>query len=555
MELLTLIGSVALLMYGMKVMSEGLQKMAGSKLSNIMSTMTTNRFSGVLTGIIISSSIQSSTATTVMVVSFVNAALLTLSQAISVVMGANIGTTITAWIMVLGVSFDIRMLVYSLIVIAIFLIYSKKHLNFGEFLMGFAILNLNATEINLGENESVLGFLGSLSGWGYGSYLLFILIGGLLTCAVQSSSAIMAITMTLCSTGVLPIDMGFALVLGENVGTTITSNVVAMKANLQAKRAARAHLLFNLIGVTWVMLIFPYFVDFICNMVGCDPHAPHQEVFTLNAALAAFHTMFNVCNMLILIWLIKPLEKLVCMMVPQHLGLSENEEMKLRFIEGGPLSTAELSILEARKEINVFVERCIAMFNMARELLHVSKGEEFNRLYSRIEKYESITDRMEVEIARYLELVSEGRLSVESKMNIQRMVRVCSELESIGDSCFNLGRTISRKRQHGKEDFADKQYQHIHSMMSLVSNALELMANGVASWGKRMPDINLNYNIEHEINNYRVQLKNQNMQDIKNNLYDYQMGVFYMDIISECEKVGDYVINVIEALEQNMKKD
>ncbi len=551
---LILIGCVAMLMYGMKVMSEGLQKMAGSKLRNVLGTMTTNRFTGLLTGAFITTSIQSSTATTVMTVSFVSAGLLTLAQAISVIMGANIGTTATAWIMVLGGSFDMRVMVYTAIVIAIALIYSKKNTNLGEFIMGLALmllglttLKMNAADMHLDENESIKSFLASISGWGYGSYFLFLLIGGLLTCAVQSSAAIMAITMTLCSTGVLDIYMGIALVMGENIGTTITSNIVALSASAQAQRAARAHLIFNLFGVCWILCIFRPFVQFVCSLVGCDPSLDKQDPVVLNAALAAFHTSFNVCNVLILIWFIKPLEKLVCKLVPNKATNSEEEDMHLTFIAGGLLSTAELSILEAKKEIKSFAKRCIKMFGMTQELLHTTKGEDFNKLYSRIEMYENITDKMEVEIAEYLTKVSEGRLSVESKQDIQHMMRVCSELESIGDSCFNLARTISHKRQYAEEDFTEKQYQHIASMMTLTSDALTQMGIVIEQGDSRHVDLNTNYNTEHEINNYRNQLKTQNVVDINNKLYDYQMGVFYMDIISECEKLGDYVINVIES--------
>ncbi len=553
MEFLILIGCVALLMYGMKVMSEGLQKMAGSKLSNVLGTMTTNRFTGLLTGAFITTSIQSSTATTVMTVSFVSAGLLTLSQAISVIMGANIGTTATAWIMVLG-SFDMRLVVYSAIIIAIALIYTKRSINTGEFLMGLALMLLglstlktNAIEMDLGHNERLLSFLTGLSGWGYGSYFLFLLIGGLLTCAVQSSAAIMAITMTLCSTGALPIDMGIALVMGENVGTTITSNVVAMSASVQAQRAARAHLIFNLFGVVWVLCIYKYFVGFVCGLVGCDPTARQQDMVTLNAALAAFHTAFNVCNVLILIWFIGPMEKLVCLLVPAREGENEEDDMKLKYISGGLLSTAELSVLEAKKEVNVFISRLLRMYGMVQDLLQTTKVEEFNKLYSRIEKYEGITDRMEIEIADYLTQVSEGRLSVESKLDIQRMMRVCSELESIGDSCFNMARTMKHKRQYGTEDFTEAQYQHIHSMMGLVGEALAEMQVAIQMSESRSVSLNKNYNTENEINNYRDQLKNQNIIDVNDKLYDYQMGVFYMDIISECEKLGDYIINVLES--------
>ena len=557
-HILTLIGSVALLMYGMKVMSEGLQKMAGSKLRNVLATMTTNRFTGMLTGAFITTAIQSSTATTVMTVSFVSAGLLTLSQAISVIMGANIGTTATAWIMVLGGSnFNMLGVVYAAIIFAIVLIYTKRNINLGEFIIGLAFMLLglttlksNAVDMNLSANPVIMGFFESTCHWGYGSYLLFLLIGGLMTCAVQSSAAIMAITMTLCSTGVMPIDMGIALVMGENIGTTITSNVVAMSATTQARRAAMAHLVFNLFGVIWVLCVFQWFVSTICEVWGV-PFMPGEvsgEVSStaLNAILATFHTAFNVCNVIILIWFIKPMEKLVCFLIKPKTS-SEEEEGRLKFIGGGILSTAELSILEAKKEINVFVERCVKMYSFVEQLLHTEKGDEFNKLFSRIEKYENITDKMEVEIADYLAKVSEGRLSVESKMEIQHMLRVCDELESVGDSCYNIARTISRKRQHSTNDFTEKQYEHIHNMMSLVEEALSQMAVVIEYGEQRFVDLNKNYNTEHEINNYRTQLKNQNIVDISNQLYDYQLGVFYMDIISECEKLADYLINVIEA--------
>lgn len=559
-HILTLVGSVALLMYGMKVMSEGLQKMAGSKLRKILGTMTTNRFTGVLTGTLITTAIQSSTATTVMTVSFVSAGLLSLAQAISVIMGANIGTTATAWIMVLGGSnFNMLGVVYAAIIFSIFLIYTKKNTNLGEFIIGLAFMLLglttlktNAVDMNLAGNDSIMGFFSATCHWGYGSYFLFLLIGGLLTCSVQSSAAIMAITMTLCSTGVMPIDMGIALVMGENIGTTITSNVVAMSASTQARRAAMAHLVFNLFGVVWVLCIFKYFVGFICDLwnVPFTPGVASDAVSatSLNAILATFHTMFNVCNVLILIWFISPLEKLVCNIVKPRDGVdADDETTRLTFIGSGVLSTAELSILEAKKEINVFVERCIKMYALTQKLLHTKKGDEFNKLFSRIEKYESITDNLEVEICAYLSKVGEGRLSVESKQEIQHMMRVCDELESVGDSCYNLARTMSRKRKNSTSDFTEKQYEHIHNMMSLTEEALSQMAVVIEQGEHRYVDLNKNYNTEHEINNYRSQLKDQNIVDINNKLYDYQTGVYYMDIISECEKLGDYVINVIEA--------
>lgn len=553
LHILTLIGSVAMLMYGMKVMSEGVQKMAGAKLRNVLGTMTTNRFTGLLTGSFITAAIQSSTATTVMTVSFVSAGLLSLAQAISVIMGANIGTTFTAWIMVLGGSFDMRLVVYTAIFVAIVLIYSKKNINLGEFIMGLALmllglttLKINAAEMQLDTVPAVKEFFASTSQWGYGSYLLYLVVGGLLTCCVQSSAAIMAITMTLCSTGVLDIHMGIALVMGENIGTTITSNVVAMSASTQARRAAMAHLIFNLFGVVWILCVFRYFVDGICGLCGVDPYAESMDKSLLTVVLAAFHTCFNVANVLILIWFIKPLERVVTLIIAERKG-GEEEESRLRYISGGLLSTSELSILEAQKEINLFGQRCQKMFGMVRELLHTEKDEDFSKLFSRIEKYESITDNMEIEIANYLNKVSEGRLSAESKGAIQRMLREVDELESIGDSCFHLGRTINRRRNYANEDFTESQYSHIHNMMNLVESALEQMNKVISRSEHQYVDFNVSYNIEHEINNYRTQIKNQNLNDINNKVYDYQIGVFYIDLISECEKLGDYVVNVVQA--------
>ena len=554
LPLLVLAGSVALLMYGMKVMSEGLQKMAGSKLRQVLGKMTTNRFTGLLTGAFITTSIQSSTATTVMTVSFVSAGLLTLTQAISVIMGANIGTTATAWIMVLGGSGNyMQYVVYAAIVVGIACIYSNKRRNLGEFIMGLALLLLglttlsaNAKGMHLDQNVAVQEFFGKLSSWGYGSYLLFLFIGGVLTCSVQSSAAIMAITMTLCSAGVLDIYMGIALVMGENIGTTVTSNVVALSASTQARRAAMAHMVFNVFGVIWIFSIFPYFVDFVCWLVGCDPHSQTQDKSILTVVLAAFHTSFNVCNVLILIWFIKPLERLVCKIISPKAN-TEEDESRLTYIGGGLLSTAELSILEAKKEVNVFATRCHKMFRFVPELLHTEKGEDFNKLFTRIEKYENITDNMEVQIADYLNKVSEGRLSAESKTEIQHMMKQVSELESIGDSCYNLARTIRRRRQNSpNEDFTEKQYEHVHNMFELVDQSLTQMEHIVKSPDASVADVNKSMNVENEINNYRKQLKNQNVDDINNRLYNYQLGVYYMDLISECEKLGDYVVNVIE---------
>ena len=562
---IVLIGSVALLMYGMKVMSEGLQKMAGSKLRSVLGTMTTNRFTGVLTGAFITTSIQSSTATTVMTVSFVSAGLLTLAQAISVIMGANIGTTATAWIMVLGGSFDMKYIVYAFIAISMALIYSNKYRNTGEFIIGlcFMLLGLttlkdNADSMHLDQNQSVIDFFSSINNWGYGSYLLFLVVGGLLTCAVQSSAAIMAITMTLCTSGVLPIDLGIALVMGENVGTTITSNIVALSASTQARRAALAHLVFNIFGVIWVLCIFPYFVGLICSLwdVNYVPEEMSEGVDKekLSAVLATFHTGFNVLNTAILIWFVKPLEKFVCLLI-KNKDNQDDDETRLTYISGGLMSTAELSILEAKKEIVLFSQRTNKMFGFVQDLLHEEKTDSFNKLFSRIEKYEQISDNMELEIGDYLNKVSEGRLSTESKTDIQQMLREVTEIESIGDSCYNIARTLSRKRKHSQEDFTEKQYEHIHSMMNLVNDSLSQMTVALSHNNNQYFDYNKSFNIENEINNYRNQLKNQNINDIDNHAYSYQLGVYYMDVITECEKLADYVLNVVEAVVLVKKKN
>ncbi len=565
LPLIILIGSVALLMYGMKTMSEGLQKMAGSKLRKVLGTMTTNRFTGVLTGALITTSIQSSTATTVMTVSFVSAGLLTLAQAISVIMGANIGTTATAWIMVLGGSFDIKYIVYASIAVSMALIYSNRYKNLGEFLIGlcFMLLGLitlkeNANDMHLDQNQGITNFFSSINGWGYGSYILFLLIGGLLTCAVQSSAAIMAITMTLCSSGVLPIDLGIALVMGENVGTTITSNIVALSASKQARCAALAHLVFNLFGVIWVLCIFPYFVGFICSLWDVD-YTPGNmgaamDKGKLDAVLATFHTAFNVTNTLILIWFINPLEKLVSTII-KNTDNSDDDEIRLTYLSSGVLSTAELSILEAKKEIVLYSQRTHKMFGFVRDLLHEKKTSDFTKLFSRIEKYEQISDNMELEIGDYLNKVSEGKLSIESKTDIQQMLREVTEIESIGDSCYNIARTLSRKRKHSQDDFTEKQYEHIHTMMSLVDDSLNQMIAAVSCNENQHYDYNKSFNLENEINNYRNQLKNLNINDINNKQYNYQTGVYYMDIISECEKLADYVLNVVEAVVLVKKKN
>ena len=547
-----IIGSLALLIYGMKAMSEALQKMAGSQLRHILGTMTKNRFTGLLTGMFVTASVQSSTATTVMTVSFVNAGLLTLAQAISVIMGANIGTTFTAWIMTLGFSFNMANVVFPVFFIALLLIYRKKHRYVGDFLFGvafmfFAISTLGATgkEMDLSHNQSVIDFFSSFDKDSYLTVFAFLGIGTILTFCMQSSAALMAITMVLCTSGVLPIYMGIALVLGENIGTTITSNIAAMGANTQARRAAFAHLSFNVFGVIWVLCVFYPFIDMVCGFVGVDPNSNHVNASRLSVVLAAFHTAFNVCNTSILIWLIPQMQNFVCNVIKPNASKDE-DDFRLRYIGGSTImDTPELSVLEAQKEIQSFAERIQRMFLMVRELLGVKNDNEFNKLFTRIEKYEGISDNMEIEIAKYLDRVSDSHLSDDTKAKIRAMLREISEIESIGDSCYNIARTLNRKVV-GKEDFTEKQYEHLHQMFELTDDSLTQM-NVMLSGRKYDLDVNRSFNIENEINNYRTQLKSQNINDVNNHEYTYAIGTMHMDIVSECEKLGDYVINVVEA--------
>lgn len=552
-----LIGALALLMFGMKTMSDSLQKMAGPQLRHVLGTMTTNRLTGILTGTLITAAVQSSTATTVMTVSFVNAGLLTLAQAISVIMGANIGTTLTAWIMSAGFSFNITDFVWPAFFIAIILIYSKKRKIIGDFIFGISFMFLGlgtlrqtGIDMDLAHNQPVIEFFASFDPHSFQTTITFLIIGSILTMCVQSSAAVMAITMILCSTGVLPIYQGIALVMGENIGTTVTSNVAALTANTQARRAAMAHMVFNIFGVLWILCIFHPFIHLVCGWVGFDDAMektdPHfvANATKLSFVLAAFHTTFNLSNTFILVWFIPQIEKLVCKIIRPKKNTDE-DDFRLRFIQSGIMKTPEISVLEAQKEIHCFAERIQRMFGMVKELLGETNDDKFIKLYTRIEKYEGISDNMEIEIAKYLDQVSDSHLSDETKAKIRAMLREISEIESIGDSCFNIARTLNR-RFKGKEDFITSQYEHMHQMMELTDNALTQM-NITLVGHKGDNDANLSFNIENEINNYRNQLKSQNINDVNNHLYTYAIGTMYMDIIQECEKLGDYVVNVVEA--------
>jgi len=547
-NIFSLVGSLALFLFGMKTMSEGLEKFAGDRLRNILAAMTKNRVMGVLTGVLITALIQSSSATTVMVVSFVNAGLMTLVQSIGVIMGANIGTTVTAWIIsAIGFKVNIAAFAIPLLAIGMPLIFSGKsnRKSIGEFVFGFSFLFMGlsflqeaATAMNIGD--MVAGMLAHVPQDSFFTIILFVIVGALVTMVVQASAATMAITLMLFGMHIpgFGFEQAAALAMGQNIGTTITAFMASLTANTQARRAALAHMFFNVFGVVAFLIVFYPACDavdwFVENLMGGG-----NDLFKLST----FHTAFNIINTLLLIGFVKQIEAFVCKVLPLK---AQDEDYRLKFISGGLLSTAELSIMEAQKEIHSFAERCQRMFGFAKDLLQTEDEVEFNKLFSRIEKYENITDSMEMEIAGYLNKVSEGRLSDASKSQIQKMLRQITELESIGDSVYNLGRTLNRHRMHSQEAFTAEQTQHMLTMLQLVDGALAEMLKRID-----LPTTNsgtkVSLNIEHEIDNYRTQLKNQNLHDVNSGRYSYQLGVFYVDFISECEKLGDYVMNVVQA--------
>lgn len=546
-----LLGSLALLIFGMKIMSEALQKMAGPQLRHILSAMTTNRLSGMFTGMLLTVAVQSSSATTVMTVSFVNAGLLALSQAISVIMGANIGTTLTAWIMSAGFSFNITDFVWPVFFIGILLIYSKRYRYIGDFLYGVAfmffslgMMSQTGKAMDLGHNQALIDFFSSFDTSSYSSILIFLLIGTVLTCIVQSSAAVMAITMVLCTSGVLPVYLGIALVMGENIGTTMTANLAALTANTQARRAALAHLTFNIIGVIWVLIVFYPFVDIACSFVGLDPSSSSQTVAKVSFALATFHTAFNITNTSLLIWFIPQIERLVCRILPEK-PKKEEEAFRLRYIQAGIMKTPEISVLEAQKETTLFAERMNRMFGMVQDLTKETDKEKFKALFERIKKYEDISDNMEIEIGKYLEHVSDAHLSDDTKGKIRHMMREISELESIGDACYNLARILLRKSESA-DDFTPEQNAAIEKIMRLTDNAMKQMLETICG---RREEVSIapTRDIEQKINDLRDELKLQNTTDVNSRKYGFAIGTMFIDVISECEKLGDYVVNVVEA--------
>lgn len=556
LKILMLIGALGLFLYGMKVMSDALQKLAGDKMRVFLSKMTANRFSGVATGVGITTLIQSSSATTVMVVSFVNAGLLNLTGAIAVIMGANIGTTVTAWIIsLLGFEFSISDFIFPLIALATPLLFMKKQQSLGEFIFGFALLFLGlqtlqseVPDFTQPEYAGVLQFISSMSDYGYLSILMFVVIGTILTVVVQSSSAMMAVTLVMCAQGLIGFEIAAALVLGENIGTTITANMAALMANSTAKKAARAHLVFNLIGVCWILILFHPFLKGIMKLVlsikGVDSL---DSSAAIPVALSCFHSFFNILNASILVWFIPTIERIVNKMVTTD----DEEEFRLKFIPTGLMSASELSIEPAKKEIESFSKRVVRMYEFVPSMFVETDEKKFEQLMERTKKYEEITDRMEVEIANYLTKVSENELSLSASQEVSAMLRIVDNLESIGDSCYQLSIAIESKRKQNiwfSQDMRDK----VQTMFSLVREAIlemndNLSENYHSVNGQRATEI------ENKINNYRDQLRNEHTEAVKNNEYSYQTGICYSNLYAQCEKLADFAINVTEAIVKTQK--
>lgn len=547
---LKILGTLGLLIFGMRMMSTALQKMAGPQLRHVLGRMTTNRFMGMLTGAGVTCAVQSSSATTVMTVSFVSAGLLTLGQAISVIMGANIGTTLTAWIMSLGYNVDLTNIVFPAFLVGILLIYHKRHRYKGDFLFGIAfmffslvLLSAAGKELDLEHNEAVMGFFSSFDTSSHLSILAFLAIGTIITCIVQSSAAVMAITILLCSTGVLPIYLGIALVMGENIGTTATANLAALGANTEARRAALAHLLFNVFGVIWVMCVFYPFVDMVCKLVGYDVTAGGQTE-RLPIVLAMFHTCFNVTNTAILISFIPQMERVVRWLLPDK-EKGESEQFKLLYIKANLIQTPEIAVMQAQKETAHYGKRAQKMFGMIQDMLNERDSDRIEEIYQHIEQEEDVSDEAEITIARFLEQVSDGHLSDESKMKVRQMLREIGEIESIGDSCYRLARTILRRHQQGRE-FDERQSQHLNEMTALCDNALTQM-NLVLDHRLEDLDLKQSYYYENQINSMRDKLKSDNAKAVDEHQYDYALGTAFGDLVGELEKLGDYVVNVVEA--------
>jgi phosphate:Na+ symporter len=563
LQILNLAGSLGLFLYGMTLMSESLQKVAGDGLRGFLASMTSNSFKRVLTGLFITAIIQSSSATTVMVVSFVNAGLLSLVQAIGVIMGANIGTTVTAWLVsLLGFKADISILSIPLIALGFILTMSKrqKRKNTGEMVIGFALLFLGLTFMkesvpDLRSSPETLAFLQSLTDWGFWSTLIFVGIGTGLTIVLQSSSATMALTLVMVNFGWIPFEMAAALVLGENIGTTVTANIAASVGNVSAKRAALAHTFFNLIGVTWVLILFKPFLKLvgviITGLGAADPFIPVTQAADPEAssvamlyAVSLLHTLFNVTNTLLLVGFTPLLVKVVTYVIKNP---KEEEKFRLKFIQGGLLSTAELSLDQAKQEIIHFGDIIIRQYSFVRSALTQANDEEFDVLFKKISYYEEVTDKIEFEIAEYMSQIGEEEISSESGSRIQAMYKIIGEMESMGDSAYNLARIMQRKRLNNIV-FDELMIKNVLNMFDLIDKAFDVMIENLKAGYTKLNNIENAYDAEKDINKYRDMLREGNLLNLGKNQYDYLTGVYFMDIIAECERVGDYVINVSESI-------
>ena len=593
LDFLCLIGAVGLFLYGMKVMSEGLQKAAGDRLRNILSAMTRNRFSGLVTGIGITALIQSSSASTVMVVSFVNAGLMTLAQSMAVIMGANVGTTFTAWIIALfGFKVNISLFVLPLIGLSVPALFSKKSKtkSIGEFLIGFSFLFMGLEMISayvpdLQSNPEMFAVLRSYASMGFGSVVVFLLVGMIVTMVIQSSAATFAIVLIMCSKGWITYDLACAVVLGSNIGTTITPLLASMSANVAAKRTAMGHLLFNVLGTMWCLALFFPFAQFnawLTEAIGQgDPDALYNFVNSLERTnpeiynhlfdnslpaghdvirriaamqmsvsfgLSIFHTTFNIVNVVVMIWFTNLYVKIVDRLVPNKHSNAE-EEFTLQYISSGLLSASELNIAQAEKEMAVYAERVGRMIGMSKQLVHTRENsEEFNSLLSRIEKYEDISDRMELEIANFLNRCAQGRLSDQGKLRVAAMLNIIGEVESIADCCYGVSKIILRKIQSNVE-FNKEIYDNVDTLYKYVQQAMDMMVAMLMDVEKvNERDIIASYNKEREINNLRNQLRTANVPNINEGHYQYQAGIYYMDLVGDLEKTGDYIINVVDTV-------
>ena len=556
-KILTLLGSLGLFLYGMTLMSEALQKVAGDKLRNILAAMTSNSLSRILTGLFITAVIQSSSATTVMVVSFVNAGLLSLVQSIGVIMGANIGTTFTAWLIsLLGFKADIAILAIPLIAFgfAFMMCKSKKKKSVGELIIGFSLLFLGLSFLkssvpDLQNTPEVLEFLRQWTNYGYGSILMFVGIGTILTIVLQSSSATMALTLVMCNNGWIPFEMGAAMVLGENIGTTITANIAAAVANVSARRAAMAHCVFNIFGVVWVLILFHPFLFVVSKIImamGLDnPLVAGASSNSILYAISMVHTLFNICNTLILVWFTNQIAQLVTKIIKSK--KEEGEVFRLQYIQGGVLNTAELSLNQAKEEIVHYADICRRQYAYAKTAINETDPEKFDALYKKLEHYEQVTDRIELEIAKFLDQVKNGVISDESARRIQAMYKIISELESIGDSGFNIARILQRRNIHSMK-FDEQMVKKLNYMVDLLNQGFDAMIYNLQKGYTQINDIANAQDVEQDINEYRNNLKEEHLLNLENKTYNYLTGVYYMDLVNECEHVGDFMINISEAI-------